>query len=713
MSSGKGDPGELSGTLYRLPFLAGELGTQTASIFAELADEFGVENILVVKRFPTETAAIARRYASAVETVEQPDVVGLTAHAIRTIEEYEDPPRRLDRAERALLLARFIEEYTWETEYLQRAAGQESFEADVGRFITEATWQGSHIDSDDPVLSELDTATDAYHAWLADTQTLDPAMLLQCAADALDDPATQRRVQASFDAVLALEFEEFTPIDRTYLARLTDGCELVCVAEAESAIQRTWNEPGHVTDHTPGMSDSPSTPPVSGEAVASSLPAAVASFLATGDVPAIPPDGDVAVIKGETVMEQVLGVAQEIERLRRVEDIPYDEMAVVLRDVNAPITETLQGLRSAGIPVASATVSGLEHDPAARELYALGCWCHRQTTDTTDGDGGWSEERARRILKSRIPNLTEEFLDTVARQGREGDLSAGVDEWLLETDLKHRIADSGEPLTVKTQFDHVRAIRSLAAAIDRSDRLDASWETFCAGMEREMQRATSDKVASDVSLPEDGVLVDAVRVVKNAERAVVFLVGVVDREYPAEQRFNALFPTPHLQELPAYPAFSTPDATDVEETFAFVEEAGSRPLHAYYAALNRRMLAVGARAAADRLYFGTYRTDATSGQHLQPSRFLAAIDEAFGELERIEHDAIHSYGEAVRFALDGVESAFEDVKRGGVVREPVEIAEVEADFAAIQGVLAADPPPDLVEAIRARVAFAAGAVARE
>lgn len=711
MSAGTDGPPALDGDLHRLPFLAGELAEHAAPLFADLAAEYGVEDVLVVKRFPTETAGIAERFAAAADAVERPDVVGLSAHAARTLEHLEDPPRRLEGAERNLLLARFVDDREWEAPYLRDAAAHESFGFDVGRFVTEATWQGGDVDSEDPVLAELAEATDDYHDRLAAADALDPAMVLRAATDALVDPGVGAAVRGSFDAVLALEFEEFTPIDREYLARLAEDRRLVCVAEAESAIQRTWNEPGRIDDHvtglavTDGSTDGPST-----------LPDAVASFLATGDPPATPGAGEVAVIEGETEADGIAAIAQEIERLRRVEGVPYDEMAVVLRDSNAPIPETLRGLRTAGVPVASATVSGLEHDPVARELYALASWCVARTEPSgadPDGDIGWDEERARDVLESRVPELSGELLEAVRERGTEDGIAAALAEWLLETDLKHRVASSEQPLTAKTQFEHVRGVRSLAAAIDRSDLLEATWATFCEGLETELRRATSDKVATELDLPGGGVLVDAVRVAKNLERRVVFLPGVVDREYPAEPRFNSLFPTPHLRQLPAYPAFSTPDADDVRETFAFADGGGSRPLDEYYAALSRRLLAVGARAATERLYFGTYREADGSGQATQPSRFLDAVEEAVGDLERIEHDEVYTQGEAVRFALDGVESAVEDVRRGGIVGEPIDVAEVERDFASVQRLLASDPPAELAAAIEARIDFAEGAVRRE
>lgn len=705
MSSGPA----LDGDLHVLPFLSGGLGETVAPLFADLADEHGVDNVLVLKRFPTGTDAIAETLGEASDTVERPEVIGLSAHASRCLEELDDPPRRLDGAERNLLLQSFVEEREWDTDYLRRAAEKESFPFDVGRFVTEATWQGSTVETDDQTLSALAATNEAYHEWLETADAIDPARGFRFATDRLADDDVRARVQEPFDAVLALEFEEFTPVDREYLARLTEDCRLVCVAEAESAIQRTWNEPGQITDHVSGLGTEHE-----GDEPPRTIPDAIASFLATGDVPERPDEGRATVIERTTFRDQVATVAEEIARLHRTEGVPYDEMAVVLRDSNAPIPETLRRLRTAGVPVSSATVSGLEHDPVARELYALASWCSRnEGTERAEDEPGRDVERARSVLDARVDGLTEAMLERIRERGREEELVDALDRWLLETDLKDRVATGEETLAVKTQFDHVATIRSLAAAISGSPLVEGDWQTFCEGLEHELQRATTDKIATELDLPEGGVLVDAVRVVKNTEREAVFLLDVVDREYPAEPSFNPLFPTPHLEQLPAYPAFSTPDEADVRETFAFADGDVTRPLHAYYAALSRRLLAVGARAATERVYFGVYREEAGSEQQLQPSRFLDAIEAAFGELERLDHDEIHTHGEAVRFALDGVDDAFEEIQRAGLVREPVDIEDVETEFASIQQLLESDPPDDLADAIEARVDFAEGAVRRE
>jgi hypothetical protein len=536
---------------------------------------------------------------------------------------------------------------------------------------------------------------------------LDPGNVLSTAVEELQDAATRRRVQEEFDAVLVLEFEEFTAIDRAYLAWLTRDIPLRCVAERNSAIQRLWNEAGRIEDVVSGLRVEDHSR--EGDR---SYADAVASFLATGEESAPTVDGNVAVLESPTFEAQIRRIADEIELYRREDDSGYDDVAVVLQDSNAPIPETLRLLQNAGIPVTSATVGGLEHDPAARELYALVCWC----SSGGESETGWSRDRAESVLTARtndrvsVSGLGEEVREHALDRG----LADALWQWSLETELKKRIAGGESPIEARTQFDHVREVLSLASFIDESELLDGSWETLRSGLEREMERAASDRIASELAVPTSGVLVDTVRVVKNTSRDVVFMVNVVDREYPAEPRFTSLFPTPHLERLDAYPAFTTPTAADVRETFTTEFELTTRPLKAYYAALSRRFLAVGARAASEQLYFGTYREEVGgTGSNLQPSRYLAAAEDRYGGFERISHDGIHSHGSAVEFALTRSDRALDDVRRAGVIGDPVDIDSLREDFATVQALLGRDLPEEVREAIRTRVDFAEGVVHRE
>lgn len=697
----------LEGELRSVSFLGDGLATHAVPAYEELVSKHGRSNVLVLKRFPTGLDEIAERFVDELGGVEHPHIRGLSAHARDTIVELPSPPRLLTPSEQGLLLSQYLDEYEWETPYLQRAAHQESFGSDVGRFVAEATWQGGDIETDEPALAELASFTDAFHEWLGENNLLDPSAVLSRAEAALADPDCRERIQRAFDAVLVLEFEEFTPIDRAYLARLTEGVDLVCIAERDSAIQRTWNEPRTIDGYAAGLTPEGETEQVVAADTDTALPAACASYLANGEYPDKASTGSLTVIDEETFTSQVRTVAEEIERLHRIEGVPYSECAVVLRDSNAPIEDALRLLRAAGIPTASATVSGLEHDPTARELYTVVCWC-------CDDDVEWGRERARNVLESRNPTNSGELLARVQQIGDERGVETALQTWLLESGLKQRIAELDSSIDAKTQFRHVSDILELARFVDDSPLVDASWTVFVDALEREFRHATSDKIATELDVPEDGVLVDAVRIVKNLSREAVFLLDVVDEEYPADPGFNSLFPTPHLENLPGYPAFTAPTAEDVRETFATAEADGRRPLKAYYAELSRRMLAVGARASTARLYFGTYtETEGGTGSRLQPSRFLTAIEDEFGELDHRDDGGIHTHGETVTFALSQVDDALEAIRLVGVTDDPVDIDEIERDFGVIQSLLSNDPSDDLRRAIEARTDFAEGVIRRE
>lgn len=711
MSTGAGDGPRLTGSLYTLPFEARSFRETALEQFRDFLSEHDPTDILVLKRFPSGTDDLRQSLGSEVDGVSRPRVLGLSQHAHRVLETLPTEYRLLDYSEQRILLREFIEATEWEAEYLRRSAAKAGFVDDVARFISEATWQGRAIETEDPVLAELAECKRAYHDWLEANDYRDPANAIPAASDALAEPEKRDLIQQSIDAVLVLEFEEFTAIDRAYLANLCDGLPLVCLAQADSAIQRTWNEPRSIEHYTPGLAavDIPDTDDID------SGPERVANLLATGDVASSleGSTGEVGVIEAQTFDEQIGKVADEIERLRKEEDLRYEECAVVLRDSNAPIPETVRHLRTSGIPVQSATVGGLEHDPAARELYALVSWC-TQTSEVKSDGLGWDSDRARSVLTSRVPSATDALLQDVQQIGVESGIRPALDRWVLETDLKARIADHQSALDASTQFDHVEEIRSLAEFLDGTPLLEATWPTFCESLEREMQRASSDRIATDLETGEEGVLVDAARIVKHTSRSTVFLVNVVDRDYPAEPHFTPLFPTPHIEQLEAYPAFTTPTADDVRSTFQTAGELSARPLMAYYAELSRRILAIGARTASERLYFTTYREDTGgTGSNLQPSRYLAEIEAELGELPRIEHDGLYSHGSAIERALSQVDETLQAVRRAGVMGEPIDLDDLASEFATVQLILDADRPEDLRRAVRSRVDFARGVVRRE
>lgn len=65
------------------------------------------------------------------------------------------------------LLHRFLADYEWETEYLQRASVQPSFIEDVAGVMDTIPWQAIAPD-ETPELRDIMAALDAFHELLAD-----------------------------------------------------------------------------------------------------------------------------------------------------------------------------------------------------------------------------------------------------------------------------------------------------------------------------------------------------------------------------------------------------------------------------------------------------------------------------------------------------------------------------------------------------------------
>jgi len=49
--------------------------------------------------------------------------------------------------------------------------------------------------------------------------------------------------------VLAVEFEEFFPLDRAYLDALAEDCDLICIAKENESVRHMWVEIRPVTDY--------------------------------------------------------------------------------------------------------------------------------------------------------------------------------------------------------------------------------------------------------------------------------------------------------------------------------------------------------------------------------------------------------------------------------------------------------------------------------
>jgi len=183
----------------------------------------------------------------------------------------------LSDAMRRELVHRFLEEQEWDSEHFQRAAEQPSFLSDIAQLMETATWQDVSFEKT-PELVEVAELVEAFHEWLDGHNHLERGQLITEANAALSE--TEKRDDVvDVEAVLAVEFEEFLPLDRRYLATVADGLELVCVAEENASVRRTWIEPGPITDYV-SFSRTEST----ARTVPPSRPAATGAYLATETV---------------------------------------------------------------------------------------------------------------------------------------------------------------------------------------------------------------------------------------------------------------------------------------------------------------------------------------------------------------------------------------------------------------------------------------------
>jgi hypothetical protein len=263
---------------------------------------------------------------------------------------------------------------------------------------------------------------------------------------------------AEAEAVLVVEFEEFYPADRRYLAALTEGLDLVCVAEEDSSVRRTLIETGSVSDQV-----SFTTEREFGGGEPEARPSATAAYLSTGDTPQDPIEGEVSVLEANTMDEQVEVVADEIERLQGHEDLSYDDFAVALKN-SGDVSDVLEELRRAGLPTESTTVTGFGDDPAVRELLRFVRYLAGEDLDIGED-----------------PVLEEDLLERIEENGS---LTGTLRRWATESNLKTRVAERTPPLDARAQFGNVRRVFQMTEFVEDTDFIDATWEDVAEMIER-------------------------------------------------------------------------------------------------------------------------------------------------------------------------------------------------------------------------------------
>ena len=676
--------GALSGTIHEIPFQGGPLVPHLVELYERMQEDYDTNDILVLKRLPTGIAALSQSLSDELDLIGVPNVQSIAYHA-RNLLTRETTLDIISYEERIEFLAMVINQHEWEDEYFQGPSELDSFGGDVGQILMDATWQGGfEIDGTgeyDHLLTELAHINERFHDQLDERGQTERARVLQNALETIEDPDVLAKAQRECDAIIVAEFEEFNSIERTYLSYLAESAELVCLAESDSSIERVWSEPGETTAESSGL-DRPTEPLTNGRDI-NKTHTRIAEHLATGKEIAIddePLIEDTYLIQELTFEEQLQTVANEIEYLRQEHDLRYDEIGVLLKDANAPIPETRHSLQHSGIPVASATVLGLDQDPSVRELHGLATYIQEQS------------DAAQNLLTTRL-GIEPDALDAVVEDVRSHQTLVGqLEAWIQLTQLKERIARPEGEAKAKNQFSHVEKLLEVAGFLNDANYLDATWPRFISIVERTVTDYQTSSHSNELDVEEGGVLVDTVNVLKNDQRKAVFLLNVVEGEYPGELALTPLFPTAWLRKMTGFPNMTDVSSKTVTDTFRPAETEAMSPLNEYYRQLDRRKLAIGARSAQDHLYFCTYEADSGAlDRSYQPSRYLRHITDTLQipQIGEGEHERdIYTAGNVSRVILEQPWEQLEAVRAAASTGDQnVALEDAEQLFGAIQSLI--------------------------
>ncbi len=699
----------LTGELHIYPFGRSKRRTIVASQYQNLLGAHEPEQILCVTRLCNERD-LTDSIVKTLEGVRSPRITSLSDYATDTLRTFTPKLTTLSDHERIELLAAFLDEHEWETEYLATAAEQNSFQQDIGALLIEMESRNALTPAayQTPVLKEIASVGASFQSRLADAAYVDRPSLIPRAMTELENATGTGEFPQSItetDVILVADYEEFADVERGFLAAIANAAEasVVAVAERDSRLLSSWREAGSIEAFADGLTVQAHHP----DRETLTAPAAVGEYLATGDRPSGTVDGgNVAVIERGTFREQITAVADEIERLCRTEDYEYDDITIAYQDSSGPVEETIRLLRRHGVPTTTVAVSQLGNDPAVKELADLTKVCAE----------GVDEETARTSrdrllgLESVTPALLEQLAGAPTA-------AAGLWDWLAATDLKHRIGSDWADHKTKEQFQHVKEVLQLAEFLDTEATLDGSWAGFNLALERAFRYSSSRLENVDTDHDDGGVPVGTIYGLKHASSKAVFLLNVTDDAYPSIPDLTSLLPTRRLQAESAFPMLTSQSAADVTDTFRPVVNPQDDPFHAYFSQVSRRLFGVGARTAEERLYLGVPSESGQSlGDYLQPSRFLSELVDTFEFIEPLSAEGdspIASHGGASEFVVERVDDTLEAVRGASVGGDTVDLDAYEQELAAIDQLLDQSDAEPVTDALAARIAFRRGMVRRD
>ena len=675
------------GRLVTVPFATGDLRKTVANEYRRLLDEYEAEDILIVMGSPTSMETFRESLGEEVPGAGIPYVTSPIVHATEVVNRTDDRAVLSDTLRRELL-HRFLEDREWESDYLRRASEKDSFRDHVAVLMETMTWQGISPDETQELV-EINEAIREFQKWLGKKGHMERGQLISTAVRTMRNAGKERRGEiVDLEAVLVAEFEEFFPADRLYLSELAKESELVCVAERNSSLRRTLIEKGKISDAVSFTTEKE----LSGDEP-DTRPSATGAYLATGDKHKDPSEGEVTFLEAETKNEQIEMVANEIERLVEREGWSYDNFAVALKN-SSGVTEAVKELQNAGLPTESTTVTGFGDDPAVRELLGVA----RSLADGEEAE--------------KIPVPDRKLLEEVESAGS---LEDSLRMWATESGMKERIAEATPPLDARAQFGNVRRVFRMAEFVDDTDFIDGTWKNLAEIIERAHGHAPQ-RTQTGATEHDGGVRVDHVRSLKNGDFRVVFLLDVVDPQYPGGSQLTQIFPQERVSAMPDYPGVTQVSEMDVEHTFGTESTESVRPFRSYHTEHARRTLAVGADTATDRLYLCLYSHGGTGLENrVQPSRFLEDMYRSLSWMGEVNDPIIRTEHAAEEFLLSRVDNALDDVRRANTQEIEVSLDDVEKDLVEISRLLdrSGERGQELRKALRARLDFAEGRVRRD
>ena len=695
----------LQGELREADFIGDSLKSEATEVFNEFQTSSDIDSVLVLTR-ATQFVETVERWldeAGAAESELNVSVQSLTQHASRVRTADAVDRRVATRAQQLATIATEANKADWDTTpFLRHASKQDSFLSDISMLVTSILTQDISVeDVTDPDLQTIVGFAHNVKDQLNKAGLTDLTRVIHVANQALTNGVELPLP----DAILVLNFEDFADREREYVARISKNCKLVCIAQQAASIYRISETPGD-----PSRVEGLTRTDGSTESSPRTQPEAVALQLTTGekhggnDLP-----GSVVQLQDETFKTSLRSIAEEIHQLQAGKGdsvIEYSDIAVAVRDIRGPLADVVQTLWNQNIPVTSTTVSGLEYDPAARELYyALQAMVAvRGGSEISTAVRETLEVRTQDMERAVDPHtVVSDQIEAAVDQTRFDD---ALRSWIRGTELKGRVARESNEIQARISYENVEEVIRIAQFVEEQN-LCATWERFLELIEIFYAQSTSDQLSDNLQTDTTGVRVDTIRALKGDRREVVFVVGVVEDEFPSDLPTNPLFPERRARDIDEFPLLVCPETTTVCDTFPTVDDIYD-PVRAYYREMDRRLLGIAAQTAQRHLYFSTYQQDQAGLTQHQPSRFLNMINNEFNiKIKRVD--------ERAKSPGHHVITTFEDSRQdlwGATVNGPLDTEDLQSRFRTVQAILESQDDDRVREALRTRIDFVCGNIRR-